>query len=85
LLIVNFGRDLHLNPSPEPLLAPVEDRRWEVLWSSEDPRYGGGGTAPLDTADDNWHVPGHAAVVLASCGTLARRVQVNFEKQGTSD
>ncbi len=64
LLVVNFGRDLHLNPAPEPLLAPPEGRRWEVLWSSEDPKYGGGGTPPPDTADDNWHLAGHAAVVL---------------------
>jgi maltooligosyltrehalose trehalohydrolase len=36
---------------------------WETLWSSEDPRYGGMGTTPLDT-EDNWQIPGHAAVVL---------------------
>jgi maltooligosyltrehalose trehalohydrolase len=66
LLVVNFGRDIHLNPSPEPLLAPPEGRRWQPQWSSEDPKYGGGGTAPLDTAEDNWHLPGHAGVVLAS-------------------
>jgi maltooligosyltrehalose trehalohydrolase len=63
LLIVNLGRDLHLDPAPEPLLAPPEDRRWEILWSSEDPRYGGGGTRPLDT-EENWQIPGEAAVVL---------------------
>jgi len=65
LLVVNLGRDVHLHPAPEPLLAPPEGCRWEVLWSSEDPRYGGNGTPPVDTADDNWHLPGHAAVVLA--------------------
>ena len=64
LLVVNLGRDLHLHPAPEPLLGPPEGCRWETQWSSEDPRYGGGGTPPLDTADDNWHVPGRAAVVL---------------------
>ena len=65
LLLVNLGRDLHLDPAPEPLLAPPEGRRWDVLWSSEDPRYGGGGTPPLDT-EDNWRIPGEAAVVLAA-------------------
>jgi maltooligosyltrehalose trehalohydrolase len=63
LLIVNLGRDLHLDPAPEPLLAPPENGRWEILWSSEDPRYGGGGTRPLE-AEDNWQIPGEAAVVL---------------------
>jgi maltooligosyltrehalose trehalohydrolase len=64
LLLVNLGRDLHLYPAPEPLLAPPEGMRWGVLWSSEDVRYGGGGTPPAET-DDGWHVPGHAAIVLA--------------------
>jgi maltooligosyltrehalose trehalohydrolase len=63
LLLVNFGRDLRLDPAPEPLLAPPAARLWEVQWSSEDPRYGGCGTAPLDSPD-NWRIPGHAAVVL---------------------
>jgi maltooligosyltrehalose trehalohydrolase len=63
LLLVNLGRDLHLDPAPEPLLAPPLDRLWEVLWSSEEPRYGGLGTPPVDS-DDNWRVPGNAAVVL---------------------
>lgn len=63
LLIVNLGRDLHLTHAPEPLLAPPEAQRWQTLWSSEEPRYGGGGTAPLETAH-HWQLPGHAAVLL---------------------
>jgi maltooligosyltrehalose trehalohydrolase len=64
LLIVNLGRDLHLDPAPEPLLAPPPERdRWTILWSSEAPEYGGTGTAELDT-EENWKIPGHAAVVL---------------------
>jgi maltooligosyltrehalose trehalohydrolase len=63
LLIVNFGRDLHLHPAPEPLLAPPDGMQWHILWSSEDPRYGGTGTPPLDT-DENWRIPGHAAVAM---------------------
>jgi maltooligosyltrehalose trehalohydrolase len=63
LLVVNLGRDLPLRPAPEPLLAPPEGMAWEMLWSSEDPRYDGGGTAPLEGEDD-WQIPGHAAVVL---------------------
>ena len=63
LLVVNLGRDLPMESAPEPLLAPPQDRAWTILWSSEDPRYGGSGTAPLEDAE-NWHMPGHAAVVL---------------------
>ncbi len=63
LLVVNFGRDLHLDPAPEPLLAPPLGAAWQTAWTSDDPRYGGCGTAPLDT-EDNWRIPGWAAVVL---------------------
>ncbi|MDB5311063.1 MAG: treZ [Gemmataceae bacterium] len=65
LLVVNLGRDLRLEPAPEPLLAPPESGLvWTPIWSSENPKYGGLGTAPLDT-DQNWEVPGEAAVLLA--------------------
>jgi maltooligosyltrehalose trehalohydrolase len=64
LLLVNFGRDLRLDPAPEPLLAPPEGHLWDVIWSSEAPAYGGCSTAPLDTAD-NWRIPGNAAVVMS--------------------
>lgn len=64
LLVVNLGRDQWFHPAPEPLLAPIEDGGWRILWSSEAPTYGGGGTPPLETAA-NWIIPGHAAVLLA--------------------
>lgn len=63
LLLVNLGRTAHLDPAPEPLLAPPEGMVWHTLWSSENVEYGGNGTAPLDT-DENWKIPGEAAVVL---------------------
>ena len=63
LLIVNLGIDLHLDPAPEPLLAPPAGSGWATRWSSEDPKYGGTGTPPLDT-EENWRIPGHAAVLL---------------------
>jgi maltooligosyltrehalose trehalohydrolase len=64
LLIFNFGSDLHLEPAPEPLLAPPVERRWQIVWSSEDPRYRGNGVAPMDT-EENWRIPGRAAAVLS--------------------
>jgi maltooligosyltrehalose trehalohydrolase len=63
LLIVNLGRDLRFDPAPEPLLAPPEGHIWDLRWSSEDPRYGGSGTPPVESPD-GWRIPGHAAVVL---------------------
>jgi maltooligosyltrehalose trehalohydrolase len=64
LLVVNLGRDLHLDPAPEPLLAPVENCRWKILWSSEDICYGGCSTVALES-EENWRIPGRAAVFLA--------------------
>jgi maltooligosyltrehalose trehalohydrolase len=63
LLLVNLGTQLFLNPSPEPLLGPSENTAWEIMWSSEDPKYGGDGTPVLDS-DRNWIIPAHAAVVM---------------------
>jgi maltooligosyltrehalose trehalohydrolase len=63
LLIVNFGRDQRLDAVPEPLIAPPHGCAWTLLWSSEDPRYGGNGTPAVETAD-GWVLPAHAAVVL---------------------
>jgi maltooligosyltrehalose trehalohydrolase len=63
LLLVNLGRDLEWRPIAQPLAAPPAGTQWRLLWSSEDPRYGGLGTRPLDV--QNWYLPGHAAFVLS--------------------
>ncbi len=63
LVIVNFGRDLRLNPAPEPLLAPPAAQEWDVIWSSEGPHYGGCGVPPADTVE-NWIIPGQSTLVL---------------------
>jgi maltooligosyltrehalose trehalohydrolase len=65
LIIVNFGLDLPLHPAPEPLLAPPADCEWEVVWSTEAPKYGGRGVL---RSDPNWIAPGHATIVLKPCG-----------------
>lgn len=67
LVLVNLGKDLRLTAQPEPLLAPVENTSWRLIWSSEDPRYGGFGTPP--PGDGTWYIPGHATLVLASSKT----------------
>jgi maltooligosyltrehalose trehalohydrolase len=65
LLLVNLGIDLTLGGIAEPLLAPPEGTRWRILWSTEDPRYGGTGTPEPDDDERGWRVIGHAAVLLA--------------------
>ena len=64
LLLINLGADLELAPAPEPLLAPPAGARWQVLWSSEDPRYGGAGAPPPEDAEGGWRLPGQAAIAL---------------------
>jgi len=62
LVLMNLGRDLVWEPVAEPLAAAPPNAHWGVLWSSEDPRYGGSGTGLLDTR--RWRIPGHATMVL---------------------
>jgi maltooligosyltrehalose trehalohydrolase len=64
LLLVNLGATLPLDVAPEPLLAPPHGKCWSLIWSSEDPAYGGQGFTEPEGAD-GWVVPGHATVVLA--------------------
>lgn len=64
LLIVNLGREMHFMPMPEPLLAAPTGHRWQILWSSESPEYGGNGTPDLE--ENDWRIPGRAALVLAA-------------------
>jgi len=65
LLLMNLAADLALNPAPEPLLAPETGCRWDLLWSSELPLYGGDG-APDPQGNPNWWLPARSALVLIS-------------------
>lgn len=65
LLIVNFGCDLHLASIPEPLLAPPREQDWDLIFSTEDPRYEGCGVARV-RLDDGWRIPAESATVMAS-------------------
>lgn len=60
LFILNLGQDLHYVPAPEPLLAPRSHGYWQLMWSSDDPRYGGPG-APNPLTEQGWHVPAESA------------------------
>jgi maltooligosyltrehalose trehalohydrolase len=66
LLLLNLGRQLHLTHLAEPLLAPLDEKPWRLVWSSESPEYGGIGTPPVERDDGSFDIPAHAAVVLAS-------------------
>lgn len=72
LLLVNLGKDLDLAPAPEPLLAPPEGGRWEAVWDSESPKYGGSGAPSPEDEDGGWRLPGCTAVVLRG-ETLRRK------------
>ena len=68
LMLVNLGREIDLGLAPVPLLAAPAAMDWRILWSSEDPAYGGAGTPALDTRGA-WRLHGHAALVLAAQDT----------------
>jgi maltooligosyltrehalose trehalohydrolase len=65
LLLVNLGALIYFSPAPEPLLAPPLGASWQVAWSSEDPRYGGGGTVPPLDPRERWVLAGETALLLA--------------------
>ena len=63
MLLVNLGGQMPLRAIAEPLLAPPHGRRWRMIWSSEDPLYGGlGAVAP--NQDQGWQMTAHSAALL---------------------
>jgi maltooligosyltrehalose trehalohydrolase len=63
LLVVNLGERLSLEPAPEPLLAPPWGFRWETLWTSDAPRYGGPGVTQV-TSEEHWLLPAESATAF---------------------
>ena len=63
LIVVNLGRQISLEPAPEPLLAPPLGFEWEREWSSELPKYGGPGEVAVVT-QEGWILPAEATVAL---------------------
>jgi maltooligosyltrehalose trehalohydrolase len=63
LLLVNFGSDLYIDSVPDPLFASPRGFEWSLKWSSESPRYGGGGQRPVDFRS-RWVLSADAALFL---------------------
>jgi len=63
LVIVNVGPDLDYSPAPEPLLAAPLGHEWSLLWSTEQPQYGGLGEPQLETPD-GWRIPADSVWLL---------------------
>ena len=63
VLLVNLDMDLHFKSIPEPLLAPPAGSGWQVLFSTEHPKYGGSGVYVPD-GDGDWNIPAESAIVL---------------------
>ena len=63
LLIVNLETDLDMRTAPEPLLAPPQGKRWQMVFSTDDQKYGGLGVYSPE-GEDGWRIPGRAAVAF---------------------
>jgi maltooligosyltrehalose trehalohydrolase len=64
LVMVNLADD-YVSPMNDPLLAPQPGTTWTLLWSSEDPAYGGGG-APAFVEAGRWLIRGLSATIAAT-------------------
>jgi maltooligosyltrehalose trehalohydrolase len=63
LLLVNLGEREVLHPASEPLLAPSLGCRWQTLWTSDSPRYGGADGVATATSEQ-WILASESAVAL---------------------
>jgi maltooligosyltrehalose trehalohydrolase len=63
LLVINFGDSQVLKPASEPLLAPPLGCRWETLWTSDSPRYGGANAIAIAN-EQQWILPGESTIAL---------------------
>jgi maltooligosyltrehalose trehalohydrolase len=79
LLVVNLGPEQSFIPGPEPLLAPPWEHEWELLWSSDDERYGGPGKR-MPVSDEGWILPGEAAIALRAIPETKPRRKPNQRK-----
>ena len=79
LLLVNLGPEQPFIPGPEPLLAAPWNAEWELLWSSDDERYGGPG-ARMPLSDEGWSLPAEAAIALRAVRQTKPRRKPNQRK-----
>ena len=80
LLLVNLGRDLDSTPAAGAAAGAAGGARWRVLWSSEDPRYGGGGIrAGVEAHATGGGVLGHARPGRGRCWS-GRRAEAHDER-----
>lgn len=66
LMVVNLRDRYNAQPAPEPLLAAPDQKRWSVLLSTDHPRYGGWGIAPIGHTKSSWWIAGESAAILAA-------------------
>ena len=64
LVIANLGRDLPIRSIPDPLAAPPVGLEWSLVWSTEDPRYGGEGQRAIDMRE-RWTLTADTAIIFA--------------------
>jgi maltooligosyltrehalose trehalohydrolase len=84
LVVTNLERDLLMQVAPEPLLAPPAEKRWKKALSTEDPAYGGSGTAPLDTEAEGWFIPGRCTVVLRPVDAAEGEIKSRIKTAGSA-
>jgi maltooligosyltrehalose trehalohydrolase len=81
LVMINLGADLHLRVMPEPLLAAPADMRWETILSTESPRFGGCGVAPLETRGQDWRLPGVNLELPGRCAIVLKPIPLTTAEQ----
>jgi maltooligosyltrehalose trehalohydrolase len=71
LVIVNLHDDVRSSMN-DPLLAPPPRSRWDLVWSSDHPDYGGSGSLPF-VHDGPWLLRGHSTIVVAAVSIAESR------------
>lgn len=62
LILCNFESDYSMGSIPEPLYAPPSNKKWRLLFSSQNPLYGGFGNP--EVKETEWILAGHTALIL---------------------